>query len=42
MTSEEWETLGVQTYGLPLDLIVPIAAADLEAIETYVGSCNLG
>ena len=38
MTSEEWETLGVQTYGLPPDLIVPIAAADLEAIGTYIGT----
>lgn len=38
MTSEEWERLGVQTYGLPPDLIVPIAAADLEAIATYVGT----
>jgi hypothetical protein len=38
MTSKEWETLGVQTYGLPSDLIVPIAAADLKVIETYVGS----
>jgi len=41
MTSEEWETLGVQTYGLPPDLIVPIAAADLEAIETYVGTIQM-
>jgi hypothetical protein len=41
MTSEEWETLGVQTYGLPPDLIVPIAAADLEAIETYVGTIKM-
>jgi hypothetical protein len=38
MTSEEWDALGVQTHGLPPDLIVPIAAADLEAIETYVGT----
>lgn len=37
MKSAEWETIGVQTYGLPRDLIVPIAAADAEAIETYVG-----
>ena len=41
MTREEWETLGVQTYGLPPDLIVPIAAADLEAIETYVGTIQV-
>jgi len=41
MTREEWETLGVQTHGLPLDLIVPIAAADLEAIETYVGTIQV-
>ena len=41
MMSEEWETLGVQTYGLPPDLIVPIAAADLEAIETYVGTIRM-
>ena len=34
MTKEEWETLGVQTPGLTQDLIVPIAAADIEAIET--------
>ncbi len=33
----EWEALGVQTFGLPADLYVPIAAASLEAIETYVG-----
>jgi len=38
MTREDWENLGVQTYGLTSDLIVPIAAADLEAIETYVGT----
>lgn len=37
MTGEEWEMLGVQTRGLPADLIVPIAATSLEAIETYVG-----
>ena len=37
MTSAKWETLGVQTHGLTRDLIVPIAAADLEAIETYIG-----
>ena len=37
MTSAEWETLGVQTHGPPRDLIVPIAAADSEAIEKYVG-----
>ncbi len=37
MTVEEWETLGVQTYGLTQDLFVPIAAADLETIEKYVG-----
>jgi hypothetical protein len=36
--SEKWETLGVQSYGLTSDLIVPIAAADLAAIETYVGT----
>ncbi len=41
MTNEEWETLGVQTYGLPSDLIVPIAAANLEAIETYVGTIQM-
>ena len=41
MTREEWETLGVQTHGLPPDLIVPIAAADLEAIETYVGTIRM-
>ena len=41
MTSEEWETLGVQTYGLTSDLIVPIAAADLEAIENYVGTIQM-
>lgn len=38
MTKKEWEALGVQTFGLPSDLTVPIAAADLEAIETYVGT----
>ncbi len=37
MTSEQWEALGVQTYGLSPDLFVPVAAASLEAIETYVG-----
>lgn len=37
MTNEEWERLGVQAHGLPPDLIVPIAATDPEAIETYVG-----
>lgn len=37
MTSAERETLGIKTHGLPQDLFVPIAAADLEAIETYVG-----
>ena len=41
MTREEWEMLGVQTHGLPPDLIVPIAAADLEAIETYVGTIQM-
>jgi hypothetical protein len=41
MTREEWETLGVQTHGLPPDLIVPIAAADLEAIESYVGTIQV-
>ena len=41
MTREEWETLGVQTHGLPPDLIVPIAAADIEAIETYVGTIRM-
>ena len=38
MTCAEWETLGVQTHGLSQDLIVPIAAADTEAIEAYVGT----
>lgn len=37
MTSSEWEKIGVQTYGLPRDLIVPIAAVDVDAIEMYVG-----
>jgi len=41
MTKEEWEALGVQTHGLPSDLIVPIAAASLEAIETYVGKIRM-
>lgn len=41
MTSEEWERLGVQTHGLTRDLIVPIAAADPEAIETYVGMIRM-
>jgi hypothetical protein len=41
MTKEEWETLGVQTHGLTPDLIVPITAADLEAIETYVGTIGV-
>jgi hypothetical protein len=38
MTTDEWEALGVQTFGLTRDLIVPIAAADLETIDTYVGT----
>ena len=38
MTIEEWKALDVQTFGLPPDLIVPIAAVDIEAIETYVGT----
>jgi len=38
MTNEEWEAIGVQTFGLPRDLIVPIAAENPEAIETYVGA----
>lgn len=38
MTNVEWEALGVQTHGLSSDLIVPIAAANLEAIESYVGA----
>jgi hypothetical protein len=37
MTNKEWESLGVQTYGLTQDLIVPVAAADTETIEKYVG-----
>ena len=37
---EKWEELGVQSYGLTSDLIVPIAAADLAAIETYVGTIH--
>jgi len=41
ITTEEWEALGVQTYGLTPDLIVPIAAADIEAIEAYVGAIQL-
>ncbi len=41
MTSEQWETLGVQTYGLSPDLTVPITAADLETIETYVGAIQV-
>ena len=32
-----WNDLGVQTFGLPPSLHVPIAAADLAAIERYVG-----
>ena len=36
-TKEEWETLGVQTFGLTQDLFVPIAAAGIGAIETYIG-----
>lgn len=38
MTTEDWENLNVQTFGLTSDLIVPIAAADLEAIEAYIGT----
>lgn len=38
MTAEEWAALGVQIYGLTADLLVPIAAADLTAIETCVGA----
>jgi hypothetical protein len=41
MTRDEWEALGVQTHGLGPDLIVPIAAADLAAIETYVGTIEM-
>ena len=41
MTRKEWETLGVQTHGLPPDLFVPIAAAELEAVEAYVGSIQM-
>ncbi len=37
MTNEDWEELGVQAHGLPPDLHVPVAAADLDAIEAYVG-----
>jgi len=38
MTHAEWEKLGVQTHGLTQDLVVPIAAADPETIETYIGT----
>ena len=38
MTTEEWETLRVQTFGLTPDLFVPIAAADLETIDSCVGT----
>lgn len=38
MTRQEWKALGVQTYGLSPDLFVPIAAANIESIEAYVGS----
>ena len=38
MTKEQWERLDVQTHGLSPDLFVPIAAKDIEAIETYVGT----
>ena len=41
MTIEDWEALGVQTYGLTPDLIVPVAAADLDAIEAYVGAIQV-
>jgi len=41
MTKEEWEALGVQTFGLPSDLYIPIAVADLEAIRTYVGTIQI-
>lgn len=37
-TKEEWEALGVQTFGLTPDLFVPIAAASIKAIETNVGT----
>jgi hypothetical protein len=37
MTTRDWEALGVQTFGLPEDLFVPIAAADVEVIEAHVG-----
>ncbi len=38
MTTEEWEALGVHTFGLTPDLFVPIAAADLETIDNCVGT----
>ena len=41
MTAEDWEALGVQTYGLTPDLFVPIAAANLEAIEAYIGTIQI-
>ena len=37
MRCEEWTALGVQTYGMSEDLVVPIAARDIETIEKYVG-----
>ncbi|KAA3618258.1 MAG: hypothetical protein D8M58_21790 [Calditrichaeota bacterium] len=38
---QDWEEMNVQTYGLTNDLIVPIAAVDIQTIEKYFGNVEL-
>ncbi len=38
MTVNDWKDLGVQTFGLTSDLLVPIAAANKLSIEKYIGT----
>ncbi|KAA3618535.1 MAG: hypothetical protein D8M58_21365 [Calditrichaeota bacterium] len=35
---QDWEKMNVQTYGLTNDLIVPIAAVDIQTIEKFIGN----
>lgn len=37
MRIQDWKAIGVRTYGMTDDLVVPIAARDIETIEKYVG-----
>lgn len=40
LKKEQWDALGVRTFGLQQDLFVPIAARNVEEIEAYVGKVN--